>query len=232
MTDPWPPRGPGEPVDGPAADGPAADVPATDVPAADVPGADAAGNGPDGPSPNRRALAIAAAVVLALMVVAALVGGGATRPGSPTFPPVGTTTGPAGVAAAATRAEVVRALAAQGLQSEDASRPYRPAEAPALATAPRVVLRAILPDDPDRGLIVIYELTNPMAATAAAEEQADYLASGVGRVQFPPDSKFVLRVVGSTVIFFAWSQANAPDPRTATIATTLESLGLGVPVPN
>ncbi|MBA3877512.1 MAG: hypothetical protein C0498_11390 [Anaerolinea sp.] len=183
-------------------------------------------------SPNRRALAIAAAVVLVLLVVAALVGGGATPPGAATFPPVGATAGPAGAAAAATRVDVARALSARGLQSEDASRPYRPAEAPAFATAPRVVLRAILPDDPDRGLIVIYELSSPMAAAAAAEEQAAYIASGVGRVQFPPDSKFVIRVVGSTAVFFTWSQANAPDPRTATVAIALESLGLGVPVPN
>jgi len=184
------------------------------------------------PSPNRRALAVTAVVVLALMVAAALIRGGGTQPGAPTFPPVGTTTGPAGAAAAATRADVVRALAAQGLQSEAVSRPYRPAEAAALATAPRIILRAILPDDPDRGLIVVYELSSPMAATSAAQEQATYLASGIGRVQFPPDAKFVIRVVGSTVVFFTWSQANAPDPRTATIAVALESLGLGVPVPN
>jgi hypothetical protein len=130
-----------------------------------------------------------------------------------------------------TRGDVARALAAQGIQVEDAARPYRPAEAPAFATAPRLVIRAILPDDPDHGLIVIYEFADPAAASGSAEEQAAYIAGGVGRVQFPNDARFVIRVVGPTVVFFTWSPAASPDARTASIATALESLGLGVTVP-
>jgi hypothetical protein len=168
--------------------------------------------------------------VVAIVVIAALVGG-SNPPGGATFPPAGATTGTAGGAAAVTRAEVVRALAAQGLQVEDATRPFRPAEAPAVATAPRIVVRAILADDPDHGLIVVYELSSPQAASAAAAEQATYIASGVGRVQFPNDARFVLRVVGSTVVFFSWSPAGSPDPRTAAIATALETLGLAVTIP-
>lgn len=185
----------------------------------------------EGPSPNRRALAIAGIAVLLIVAVVALVGGTAGRPGDPTFPPVGVTPGPAGSVAAATRGEVVRALAVQGLQAEDAARSYRPAEAPEFATAPRLVVRAILPEDPDHGRIVIYEFASPPAATSAAASQAVYLASGVGRVQFPPDARFVLRVVGATAVFFTWSPAGSRDARTAQIGTALETLGLGVAIP-
>ena len=181
------------------------------------------------PSANRRAMAIAVIAVVGIVVIVALAGG-ADSPGAATFPPVGATTGSAGSAAAATRADVIRALAGQGLQAEDSVTPYRPAEAPGFATAARVVVRAILPDDPGHGLIVIYEFANPGAATAAAQEQADYIASGVGRVQFPTDSRFVIRVVGSTAVFFTWSPASSPVAAMASIARALETLGLPVAV--
>jgi hypothetical protein len=170
--------------------------------------------------------------VLGVIAFAALASGRGIPPGSTTFPPAGSTPGPAGGAAAATRNAVARALATAGFGSEDSVRTYRPAEAPGFATAPRTVLRAILADDPDHGLIVIYEFASPPAAADAAREQADYIASGVGRVQFPTDSRFVVRVVGSTAVFFTWSPQNSPDPRTASIGSALESIGSGVPVPN
>ncbi len=185
-----------------------------------------------GPGSNRRALAIAVVGVLGLAVVAALASGSARPPGAPTFPPVGATAMPPGNSAAATRTDVVRALAAQGLLSEDGTRPYRPAEAPRLATAGRSILRAILPEDPDHGLIVIYEFSSPAIATAAAREQAAYVASGVGRVQFPPYTRFIIRVVGATAVFFSWSPANSPDARTESIPAALESIGTGMPIPN
>jgi hypothetical protein len=184
-----------------------------------------------GPSRNVRALGIAVVVVAVFIIIAALVGG-ARPPGSATFPPVGATVGPAGNATAVTRGDVIRALSAQGLQAEDAVRDYRPAEAPAFAAAPRIRLRAILPDDPDHGLIVIYEFASPVAATAAAEEEARYIASGIGQVQFPNDSRFVIRVVGSTAIFFTWSPPSSPDERTALIEEALQTVGVGIEVPN
>lgn len=193
------------------------------------PGTEPAG---DRPSSTRRALAIAVIAVLLLVAVLALIGGAATPPGSPTFPPAGATAGPAGSSAAATRSQVARALAAQGLQSEDPIQPYRPAEGPRFATAGRVVLRAILPDDPGHGYVVIYEFDSPAAALAAAQEQAAYVTSGVGLVQFAPDSRFVLRVVGPTAVFFTWSPANSPDARVETIPAALETIGSGVPIPN
>jgi len=230
MSDPWPPEAPGEPAPHRTPAGP----PPPGVEPGTAPGGGAGDEAGDatGPSANRRALGFTALAVVAFMVVAALVGGGPTLPGSPTFPPVGATVGPAGGSAAATRTDVARALADRGLQSEDATRPYRPAEGPRFASAGRAVLRAILPEDPDHGLIVIYEFPSPAAATAAAGEQARYVASGVGRVQFPPDSRFIIRVVGATAVFFAWSPANSPDPRTESIPAALESLGTGIPVPS
>ncbi|MEW5992208.1 MAG: hypothetical protein AB1736_12800 [Chloroflexota bacterium] len=168
--------------------------------------------------------------MLAVLVLAALVGG-STPLGGATFPPAGATTGVAGAAAAVTRSEVARALGVAGVQLEDATRAYRPAEAPGFAAAPRIVVRAILPDDPDHGLIVIYEFVDAGAASVAAQAQADYIASGVGRVQFPNDARFVIRTLGATALFYAWSPAAATDPRAAAIATALETVGVGIPVP-
>jgi hypothetical protein len=226
MSDDWPPKPPPDPGEpGPIArDRDAGALPPR--PTGHVEADDAPASPPD-----RRALGLAIVAVLGFIIVAALVGG-TKPPGAATFPPAGATTGPAGGVAATTRGDVIRALAGQGLQAEDTSRPYRPAEAPAFAAAPRILVRAILPDDPDHGLIVIYEFSSPAAATAAAEEEATYIASGIGRVQFPNDAQFVIRVVGSTAVFFTWSPPSSPDERTAAIATALETLGSGVEVPN
>lgn len=183
-------------------------------------------------SANRRALALAIGAVVGLVIVAAFVTGRAGAPGSPTFPPAGATTPPAGAAAASTRSDVAAALASANLQVQDVQAPYRPAESARLATAPRLVIRAVIPNDPDHGRIVIYEFLSTADATTAAQEQAAYLASGVGRVLFTPDTQFRLRVVGSTVVFYAWAPANSPDVARATaVATALESLGFGVPIP-
>jgi hypothetical protein len=187
----------------------------------------------DRPAANRRALAIAVIVVVILVIVAAFVAGKAGAPGAPTFPPVGATTPPAGAAAAATRGDIAAALAGQNLQLEDLASPYRPAESARFATAPRLVVRAIIPSDPDHGRIVIYEFLSTADATSAAQEQAAYLASGVGRVQFTPDTQFTLRVDGSTVVFYSWAAANSPDPaKAAAVATALGTVGFGVPVPS
>lgn len=242
MSDPWPPRPPSdtEPTRPVADDTPAqAPLAAPAAPAApaadgDGPGVTAPGvTAPDGPSANRKAFVIAGAAVVVLLAIAALAAGPVVAPGSPTFPPAGATTGPAGSAAAATRAEIVAAFAAQGLQAEDVGSPYRPAEAARFAAAPRIVVRAVIPTDPDHGRVVVYEFRDTGAATTAAQEQATYVASGVGRVQFPSDTRFTLRVVGSTVIFYAWSTGNQPDPeRAASIGLALATLGFDVPVPN
>ncbi|MCI0346556.1 MAG: hypothetical protein L0221_14095 [Chloroflexi bacterium] len=149
----------------------------------------------------------------------------------PTFPPASFGSGTTSAAALETRRLVTVALSAEGLTAEAPPVVYRPAESPALAQAPRVVVQADLPDDPQHGYIVIYEFRDAATADGAAREQADYVASGIGFVQFPPDSEFVIRTVGATVIFFSWSPPNSPDPRTPKIAAALETVGTGIPIP-
>jgi hypothetical protein len=172
-------------------------------------------------------LSLAAVLSLAAML-AACAGPAAPRT---TFPPFGSTPAPAGDATAATRQQVIDALAAAGLQAVEAVRPYRPPEGPLLAGAPRTVLQATLPDDPAHGYIVVYALPSAAEAQAAAADHAAYVASSPGRINFPSDARFVLRVVGSNVVFFHWSPASASDPRTQAIEDALATIGTGVPVP-
>ncbi len=107
---------------------------------------------------------------------------------------------------------------------------FRPGESPALAAAPRLVLQAVLAGDPDRGFIVIYDFRDAGTAWAAGNEMAQYLASGPGRVQFPPDAEHVLRQVGSSLVFFTWSAGNSSDPRAVDVVAALSSLGAGIPI--
>ena len=167
----------------------------------------------------------ARAVASLLLAAAAL---GCTS--GPTFPPAGSTPAAPGDATAATKQQVIGALGAVGLQAVDAIRPYRPPEGALMTGAPRSVLQATLPDDPDHGNIVIYSLGSAVAAESAAFDQARYIASGPGGIQFPPGSHFVLRIVGSTVIFFTWNPGSAPDTRTHLIEDALNTLGVAVPV--
>jgi hypothetical protein len=107
---------------------------------------------------------------------------------------------------------------------------FRPGESPLLAAAPRLVLRALLPDDATHGFIVVYQFADDAAARAAGTEMAAYLASGPGRIQFPNDARHVLRQVGPTLVFFTWSPAASPDPRVAGLAGALETLGTGITI--
>jgi hypothetical protein len=224
MSDPWPPAPPEEV---PAAPPP---VPPASEPV--PPPSTGADRRDERPSPTRRAAAISIVVIAAVIVLGALVAGRAPMPGSPTFPPAGATTAPAGAAAAGTRSAVEAALAANGLQAEPAQTPYRPAEAARFAAAPRLVIRAILPADPDHGRIVIYEFLTSNDASTAATEQAAYLGSGVGSVQFLPDTQFTLRVFGSTAVFYAWSPGSSTDPGAGQVADALATLGVEIPIPN
>ncbi len=238
MSDQWPPRPPDDAEQPRRGRGPSVPAPVSHArSAADAGTDDAATSGPvdegEPTSRNRRALVLTVAGVVALLAVAALASGRAAAPGAPTFPPAGATTGPAGAAAAATKSALVDALVGQSLQLEDILSDYRPAEAPRLAAAPRIVVRVVIPTDPDHGRLVIYEFRDTGTATVAAQEQASYVSSGVGRVQFPPQTQFTLRVVGSTVVFYPYATADVPDPERATaIAAALANLGFEVPVPN
>jgi hypothetical protein len=170
---------------------------------------------------------------LAVVLVCALALS-ACGPGSSstvTFPPAESTAVPAGDATSAARSMVIQALGTVGLQAQDAIHPYRPPEAARFSAAPRTVMQVTLPDDPDHGFVVLYSFSSPTEAEAAATEQAAYIASGPGRVQFGPGTRSVLRLVGATVIFFTWSPDNSPDPRTASIDQALSTVGTGVAIP-
>ena len=130
-----------------------------------------------------------------------------------------------------TRADLQRVLGAARLQLTDPQVPYRPAEAPALAGAPRRVVQVVLPTDPTHGYIVIYDLGDVAAARAAGEAQAAYIASGPGRIQFPSDARFVIRQVGSTLVFYAWSPGSSTDELAPEIQPVLETIGSEIAVP-
>lgn len=134
-------------------------------------------------------------------------------------------------AVALTRAEVVRALATVGLQLEDARVPFRAPEPTTLDAARRAIVRVLLPDDPTHGFITIYEFPTPGAAADAGRDLATYLRSGFGRAQFPLDARHSIRQVGTTIVYFTWSPASSPDPRTGDIETALAGVGSEVELP-
>jgi hypothetical protein len=169
----------------------------------------------------------AALVALTLALVA---GGCAIEPKT-TYPPSGTTPQPVGDAVNATKQAVIGALAAAGLQAAESVKPYRPAEGPLLAAAPRSIVQAALPDDPDHGFIAIYALDSPNAALAAAHDQATWVTGPTGRMNFPLHSRFVLRTLGSTVIFFWWLPGSSADARLEQVGPALETIGEGVTIP-
>jgi hypothetical protein len=179
--------------------------------------------------PRRRNLQAAS---LALLAVLATLAAGCT-PGTTrtTFPPAGFTPPQAGTATDAARQELLGALGELGLLAADAQRPYRPTEGPLLAWAPRTTLQVTLPDDPNHGFVIIYAFGSPQAAATAAKDHAAYVASSIGRVNFSRDTRHVLRIVGSSVVSFAWTPEAAPDPRTRSIEDALLRIGSGVPIP-
>jgi hypothetical protein len=172
---------------------------------------------------------------LGLALVAAVVAGctGTTGNGATVTFPAGSI-GPDRTVSPAmdlTRATLFEALGAQQLVLQDTDRPFRPPEGPMLAGAPRAIYQVILPQDPDQGFIVAYEFLDPSQATQAAQEQAAYLASGPGRVNFPIGAVHVIRVVGTAVVLYSWIPEGAEDPAAPRIQEALETVGLAVPVP-
>ncbi len=171
--------------------------------------------------------------IAALVIVGALT---ACSPGADsglaTFP--SGTLGPArtaGAAAAQTRLELVRVLGERNLVLRDGEIPFRPPEDATFTTTPRALYQVVLPDAPSEGFIVVYEFPDPAAAAEAATDQAAYLASGPGRVQVPFGARHVIRLVGSTVVFYSWVPEGVADQRQPDIQPALERLGTGVPVP-
>ena len=173
----------------------------------------------------------AAAAILALATALALA---ACAPATSrtTYPPIGSTPQAVGGGTNATKQAVIGVLGAAGLQAADATRSFRPPEGPLLAAAPRSVLKVALADDPDHGFIVVYALDSPNAALAAANDHAAWVASSIGRINFPPDTRFVLRAVGSNVVLFSWLPGSSPDLRLDQVGAALEAIGEGVTVPS
>jgi hypothetical protein len=129
------------------------------------------------------------------------------------------------------RNELTTTLATAGLPLTQPQSPVRPAESPLLTAAPRTVGQVILPADPDHGYIVLYSFPDPASAYTAAQQQAAYIGGGEGRIQFVPDTQFVLRQDGSCVLFYNWSPTASTDPRSPDIATALETFGVGIAIP-
>jgi hypothetical protein len=179
-----------------------------------------------------RALAAASAGLWlsAVIVVGCGLGANTTEPSLPdaSASPVVT----AGAAAAQTRGEIAAALGGVAVQLGDATTPYRPAESPRLRDAPRAVYQVVLPDQPDAGYIVVYEFPDAAAAVDAGNEQAGYLGTGNGRVQFPLGTQHVLRQLGPTLILYSWLPAASSDPTAGKVADALNTLGIGFTVPS
>ncbi len=140
-------------------------------------------------------------------------------------PGVSATTPPTSAAAQLTHDRVQLALQNAAFQVQDPVTAFRPGESPTLISAPRRLLQAVLPSDPQGGYVVIYEFADPNAADAAGREFTAYLQSGPGGIGYPQDEQYVLRRMDRTLIFFPWSPTVSPDPEVARLASVLEGLG-------
>lgn len=142
----------------------------------------------------------------------------------------GATPGAPGDAGVATKQLVIGALSAAGIPAADATKPYRPSETPVLIGAARSVIQAQLANDPDHGFVVVYSFGSAVAAEKAAFDQAAYVASPAGGIQFPPGSHFVIRILDTAVVFFTWSPGTSPDLQQQHIEDALSALGIPVPI--
>ena len=168
----------------------------------------------------------------ALLVAGLLVAGcGIAARGGPVQSPVATPVASVPRAIDQARVQLEGALRAAGYFMERADDPFRPPESGLLAVAPRIVYQVLLPDDPGRGQIVVYEFPDTERAAAAGRDMAAYLASGPGRVQFSPDARHVLRQLGTTLIFYTWSRDTSASDAVEEVATVLETVGQGIAIP-
>ena len=138
------------------------------------------------------------------------------------------TMGVTGPQAEVTRAQVVAALGAASIQSRDPQTPFRPGESPTLVNVPRRLVQAVLPNEPDGGYIVIYELPSSSEAQTVGRDFLRYLGSGTGQVQYPRDTQFVLRQLGPTLVFYNWSPEASTDAGAGDVATALGTVGTAV----
>ena len=135
------------------------------------------------------------------------------------------TLAPTGQAAERTWNEVAAALQAQRFQVVEPQNPFRPGETAELLQVPRKLLQTVLPDSPNDGYVVVYELPSNNDADRAGRDLATYVASGPGAVQYPRDTQFTIRRLGQTLVFFSYSPQANPDPALPQMAAVLETLG-------
>jgi hypothetical protein len=166
-----------------------------------------------------------------LLVTAVAACGPGLSPASFPAGSIGPTT-TAGPAVLQTRAALAQTLGTRNLVLQDSEAPFRPPEDLTFTTTPRALYQVILPDAPTEGFIVVYEFPDPAAAVTAATEQAAYLATGPARVQSPFGTRYVIRLVGATVVMYSWLPDGVVDKRQPDIQPALETLGVGVPVPS
>jgi hypothetical protein len=177
-----------------------------------------------------RGVRVAAIAVVALVaLILAGCGAGASRASLPPAPTSAAASYPPTVAD--TRRLVADALGRDGLTLQDANQPFRPPESPSMTAASRGIFQVVLPADPDHGYLVIYAFRDAASAATAARDQATYIGSGPGKVQFTPDTVSVIRQVDTTVIVYSWSPANSTDTHAASIATDLATVGIEVQIP-
>ncbi|HEX8939114.1 MAG TPA: hypothetical protein VF763_03035 [Candidatus Limnocylindrales bacterium] len=176
--------------------------------------------------PRRLARGVAGGLIGLVAATSLAACSGSLRPLPATPPPTPAPT--ATLAIRQVRGQLEADLRLAGIGLIDASQPFRPPEPPELTGAPRAVLQAVLPDDPEHGFVVVYDLGDPAAAATTGRAMAAYLAGGPTRVQFPSDTRFVLRQVGSTLVFYPWSTAG-PDPTAGRVAQVLGGLGSSFP---
>lgn len=138
------------------------------------------------------------------------------------------TPAPAGGQATLTRDQVKAALEGAAFQVQDPLTPYRPGESPALINVPRALVQVVLPDNPQGGYVVVYELPSANDADRVGSEFLRYLASGTGAIQYPRDTRFVLQRLAGTLVFYAYSAEATPDPETARVAEVLAGIGTAV----
>ena len=110
--------------------------------------------------------------------------------------------------------------------------PYRPAEWPLLATAPRAVYQVILPDDPDEGFIVVYEFPDPAGPRRPPPSSRRTSRPGPGRSSRRSGRSTSSARSGPTVVFYGWLPEDAKDASAPGIQGALETLGAGYPVPS
>ena len=180
---------------------------------------------------GRARMGTGSSLVGALLAVVLVAGCGIAARGGPVQSPIATPVPSVPAAIDQTRRQLEGALRAAGYFLERADDPFRPPESGLLAAASRIVYEVLLPEDPGRGRIVVYEFPDTERAAAAGREMAAYLASGPGRVQFNPDARHVLRQLGTTLIFYTWARDNAATGAVEEIATVLDTVGQGIAIP-